>query len=367
MKKAFTIVELLLAISLMVVLMATSGVVFRTAVKAHRTASATAEIARKLRGITDQLNADFKSLRKDGIIFFAWSLAPVDIDGNVLYPGTPGFSVATVAGYKRFDGALFFATGDFQTYNEWPYLAGNNQVIHDNLARICYTLADNAVGKPAQAQEAQERILARSQHILVSDPDIDRNLNADGITLATVPDFPDLANIPIPLQLPPNADYVFMNNNREYDWAMLSQWNNASLDQLVEMFTVATGIKIPRTWAAPPEDPRTNPDPTEGGLGVDVSSRPPLNIHQLLCEGVGDFSVQGWYEDPVLGPRWYPEVDLNGDGVFAGPLDTDFNWDNALGMIDTNDLIWVLYNPAIDDIITTPGLGRALKFTFTLY
>ena len=69
MKKAFTITELLLAISLMVVLMATSGVVFKTAVTAHRTASATAEIARKLRGITDQLNADFQAPRKDGDTF----------------------------------------------------------------------------------------------------------------------------------------------------------------------------------------------------------------------------------------------------------------------------------------------------------
>ncbi len=357
MKKAFTITELLLAISLMVVLIATSGVVFRIAVKAHRMASATAEIARKLRGITDQLNADFKGLRKDGIMFFVWSLAPVDVDGNILDPSSPGFSVAAVAGYKRFDGAFFFANGDFQTYNEWPYSAGNSKVIHGNLARICYTLADNAAGKSAQWQPPHERILARSQHILVTDPDIDRNLNADGTTLAPVPDFPDLTNIPIPLQLAPNVDYVFMNNTREYDWGTLAQWNSITPAQLFEIFTVVTGIK---------ENPT---DPTEGGLEVDVGSKPPLNIHQLLCQGVGDFSIQGWYEDPLdpTTPRWFPKVDLNDDGVVAGQGDTDFAWPPGASMIDTRAAKWQPYDPAIDDITATRGIGRALKFTFTLY
>jgi len=269
MKKAFTIVELLLAIGLIVVLLATSGVVFRIAVKSYRTASATAEIARKLRGITDQLNADFKGLRKDGIVFAVWVPVPVDINGNALDPTAPGFNPATIAGYKRADRVFFFADGDFQTYNEWPYMTGTNQVIHGNLARICYMLAHDANGRQAQIQSPQNRILARSQHLLVTDPAIDRSRNADGTAVQA------------------NVDYVFMNNTREYDWATLSQWNNASLDQLAEMFTVVTGIKVLRTWADPPEDPVANPDPTEGGLGVDVDSKPPHNIYQLLCEGVG--------------------------------------------------------------------------------
>jgi prepilin-type N-terminal cleavage/methylation domain-containing protein len=65
MKKAFTIVELLVAMAIIVVMLAGSGYVFSTAVQAERTARATAEIARKIRGITDQLNADFKGIRKE--------------------------------------------------------------------------------------------------------------------------------------------------------------------------------------------------------------------------------------------------------------------------------------------------------------
>ncbi|MHC4501221.1 MAG: type II secretion system protein [Planctomycetota bacterium] len=48
MRRAFTIVELLAAMGLLGVLLAVSGVIFGTAVKAYRTAEATAEMSRKL-------------------------------------------------------------------------------------------------------------------------------------------------------------------------------------------------------------------------------------------------------------------------------------------------------------------------------
>jgi len=103
-RKAFTIVELLLGISLLTVLLVVSGVVFQMAVKSYRTAAATGEVARKLRAVTNQLNTDFRGLRKDGQIFIAWVAEPD--------PEDPGF-----AGYKRFDQITFFADGNFNSYN----------------------------------------------------------------------------------------------------------------------------------------------------------------------------------------------------------------------------------------------------------
>ena len=66
--KAFTIIELVVAVALLVMLVGLSSVVFSTTVKAHRQANATIEITRKLNAIKTQLDTDFRGLRKD---FFA--------------------------------------------------------------------------------------------------------------------------------------------------------------------------------------------------------------------------------------------------------------------------------------------------------
>jgi hypothetical protein len=92
----------------------------------------------------------------------------------------------------------------------------------------------------------------------------------------------------------------------------------------------------------------------------------------LLCEGVGEFKIQGWYEAQQ---QWIPEVDPDGNGNLA---DTHFflnEPNNVPGVlypapygtvhINTIDYQRELLNEANFNII--PGLGRALKFTFTLY
>lgn len=339
MKKAFTITELLLAISLMVVLIATSGVVFRTAVKAHRTASATAEIARKLRGITDQLNADFKGLRKDGEIFITWVPNGVDDDGD-----------GTIDRYERIDRIMFFADGDFQSYKEWPPTG----VIHGDVARISYMLAKDKNGNKAQLQAPGDRVLARSQHIFAADPDL---VDDPGLPLPrTIPINP--AAIPIIFT---EAD----NNNYEYNNLLLDEWLNIPWIDKRLMLTVISDVSVDGSGA-------------DGGLVVDTETKPPVNVHQLLAEGVGSFSVQGWYAPQQ---RWVPEMDPDGDGNLS---DSDFRVDGT----------WVLYPyidlptgprgevrlapgstiPWYDQLLideanfnSIPGLGRALKFTFTLY
>lgn len=369
MKKGFTIIELLLAVGLLAVLLVVSGAVFRMATKAYRTAAATGEIARKLRAVTDQIDADFRGIRKDGIVFFVWVPAPVDKDGRMLFPGSPGFNAANVAGYRRFDRAFFFADGDFKSYAEWPCTSStppyvtSNKIVHGNVARIGYMVGHDASNISPQNQPAAERVLARSQHILIKDPLLVRDLDGNGAAMP-VPDFPAFGAMPIPLMGVANTNYIYMNNTREYDWATLAEWNNATLDEQVEMLTVATDIRISRPWATPPE----NADPTTGGLRVDKDAIPLLNVHQMFCEGVGQFSIQCWSQDPAdpLGPRWFPQLDKDGDGKEGeAAADTDFGWDASLNIIDTVNVIGVLYDPARDDF--KADVGRALKFTFTLY
>ena len=94
-------------------------------------------------------------------------------------------------------------------------------------------------------------------------------------------------------------------------------------------------------------------------------------MHLLLCEGVGEFKIQGWDN---TAKKWIPEVDPDGDGDLS---DTNFFFNSS----DSNDLPAVLYSwpyrsvniqnityPSDkinrENFNSIPGLGRALKFTF---
>jgi type II secretory pathway pseudopilin PulG len=93
MKKAFTITELLVAMGLLVAVLSASTMVFHYSIEAQRTAMATSEIMHSLRAITDQLNADFASLRNDGYLVLRSTN-----DAN--------------------DAVYFFSTGDFLSWQD---------------------------------------------------------------------------------------------------------------------------------------------------------------------------------------------------------------------------------------------------------
>ena len=101
--KGFTLIELLVAIGILAIVMSFASVIFRVSINAQRTAIANAEIMQKLRAITNQLNADFKGLRKDGEIVVTWAAKPVP---------AAGYEDNDLDGYERFDRIMFFADGD---------------------------------------------------------------------------------------------------------------------------------------------------------------------------------------------------------------------------------------------------------------
>lgn len=368
MKKGFTIIELLLAVTLLAILLVVSGAVFRMAAKAYRTAAATGEIARKLRAITDQLDADFRGLRKDGPIFIAWVPAnPADADGD-----------GDVDTYERFDRIMFFADGDFYSYHEQ---AATTSLIRGNLARITYMLANDSldaagnIGKRAHEQDPADRILARSQHIYTADMSL---VDDPEDALLTRTNWIDPANIA--------GVFTQANNNGfEFDNLTLNEWLSLPWADARHILTVATDISV-------------DGYPARGGLSVNAET--PLNVHQLLAEGVGAFSVQGWYEPPgAVRGRWFPAVDPDDDGDFtdsdfplsggtpaqldmsAQPLRLIYPWpwdlnpkmavDGGDGeIVDLGDTVVNTYRRELinrDNFNRIPGLGRALKFTFTLY
>ncbi len=348
--KAFTLIELLVAIGILAIVLSFASVIFRVSIDAHRTAIANAEIMQKLRAITDQLNADFKGLRKDGEIFVVWVATPAP---------APDYSEGDLVRYERFDRIVFFADGDFQSYGVDPMIRGN-------IARICYMLARKGDVR-AQGQDRAKRVLARTQHILTTEPTL-----ADFL-------YPRLSAVS-------DEQWYAWNNRYEYDKISLEAWKNIpwvinedgpgepSEPNKPNMLSVITDIKV---------DSSVN----EQVRGAVVDPADANSIHMLLCEGVGEFKIQGWYGAQQ---RWIPEVDPDGDGdladshffpadsnsvpgvlypyppsgavVLAGEFYCDLNTEE--GQQKFGGFLDLLNEERFDEI---PGLGRALKFTFTLF
>jgi len=332
--KAFTLIELLVAVAILTMVLAIAGVIFRVSAGSYQTAAANTEVMQKLRAITDQLNADFKGLRKDGEIFIAWAATPADF---LLDRDDPD-------GFVRLDRVTFFADGDFQSYG------ANPRVIRGNLARISYMLAKRGNSKPEQ-QPREKRILARTQHILTADSNL---VTVDPNTFST------------------DQQWYNWHNLLEYDKTNLDGWKNIPWQQKQNMLSVITDVKVG--------------NPTVNGTvwGANVNPSNPGSIHILFCEGVGEFEIQGWYYDQSRGIyRWVPEVDINGDGLPLSQADSDFlliankpDPDNIPGVLypyppyGNVNIYNINYSQPLvneDNFYRIPGLGRALKFTFTLY
>lgn len=138
--KAFTLIELVVAIAILVLVTSFAGAVFRVSIDSHRTGLANAEIMQRLRAITDQFNRDFKGIRRD---------APMAIQFR------------RDNGTRR-DSIVFFANGDFQSIRQyWYQTKGDRRLrtVVGNVASIYY----------GQASGPDPNILARKQKILTSD------------------------------------------------------------------------------------------------------------------------------------------------------------------------------------------------------
>jgi prepilin-type N-terminal cleavage/methylation domain-containing protein len=324
--KAFTLIELMVAMGILAVILSFAGVIFRVSINSHRTALANAEIMQKLQAITSQLNADFKGLNKDGEIFVVWKAVPVQ--------GTT-YKDNDLDGYERFDRIMFFADGDFQSY-------GTNPMVRGNTARICYMLARDSRHRP-EAQNRASRMLARTQHILTADTSLTNFLNPGSFT---------------------NAQWLKWNNLYEYDRTSVDAWKQIPWQNKQDMLSVIADVKVDKSTI------------NENIRGAIIDPADPNSIHMLLCEGVGEFKIQGWSDAQK---QWLPEVDPDGNGNLS---DSNFYLDNP----DPNIVPGVLYpyppngGVSINNISYTredgidkvhfnaiPGLGRALKFTFTLY
>ncbi len=321
MRRAFTIVELLVAMGLFGMLLAASGVIFATAVNAHRTAEATAEIARNLAAITDQLSADFQGLQKD---------APFDC------PVAIWFELDQDNPDVRHDQILFFANGDFQSYGSPPFIGNTARVYYGqaNIMDVDYQ-SDPPVRDPVEGGGYEEvNILTRRQHISYPDPGL----------------------VPFPTDPCDSAgwlasfDIVQLDNDLfEYDNITLSQWKTITNYQSYNNQIITTCF-----------------DNADGRPGIDLDLDNAETLHMLMAQGVGHFQIQWSYFDGGQ-LRWFPSDDPDGNGNTddshfpdSGMFGIYFNMPAGVDVDMTGD--------GESDWIPVGGFfPEALKFTFTLY
>jgi type II secretory pathway pseudopilin PulG len=154
MRKAFTLVELAVAVGLLAMMISFASLIFNVSIDTHRVAMANAEIMQKLQAITSQLNADFEGMR--------WE-AGGRISFTLSKPGV------------RADRIAFFANGDFQSTEQYLYEKSGGgeglKTVFSNVAGVFYGLAD------ASATDPREKILVRRQTMLTYDSSLKQDFS----------------------------------------------------------------------------------------------------------------------------------------------------------------------------------------------
>jgi len=162
MRKAFTLIEIVVALGILAVVLSFAGVIFRVSIESHRTALANAEIMQKLRVITEQLDADFKR-------------AIVDYGGRTVAHN----DTYTIGGNDikvHSDCVAFLAHGDFQSTGQ--YGAGDDETVVGNVAAIFYGQPDP--NSYSRTPEPRNRMLLRRQTILAPEaPAADSDPNGE--------------------------------------------------------------------------------------------------------------------------------------------------------------------------------------------
>ncbi len=354
MKKAFTIIELLVATALLAMLIAISGIVFSTAVKAHRTANAAAEVAAKLFALTDQLNRDFQGLRKD-------------------MPAAIWFEYDSNTG-KRYDQIQFFADGMFESSKQWTYTNSSGtqvtETLSGNTARVYYGQANQVrINSSYQRtlysayntsySEARKRgtqmILGRRAHIQTANSMPTWGLFPVDPSDTTANFRTSFQQKFIPWLGGGSSGNYFGNDVFEYDNVSLSDWTNILADS-----TKANQNKYLDTCF----------NNTSGRPGIDLTASDGQSLHMVMVQGIGSFSIQlAYMSGGVL--YWWPSQDPNGDG---NTLDSDFTamgatsfgyymnfpvaplWPNWTGSSNRSLLL-----------TSDSSYPKAMKFTFTLY
>jgi prepilin-type N-terminal cleavage/methylation domain-containing protein len=154
MRKAFTLIELVVSLGILAVILSFAGVIFRVSIESQRMAMANAEVMQKLRIITEQLDSDFRG----GAIPTRFPYGyPVHFSYNMRSPVGGGTATPMDS-----DAVLLVTAGDFRSTEQY-----GGQTIAGNVACVFYGQPDpNSYARPPRPYE---KVLLRRQTILTVD------------------------------------------------------------------------------------------------------------------------------------------------------------------------------------------------------
>ncbi|MEP0841760.1 MAG: type II secretion system protein [Phycisphaerae bacterium] len=310
LRPAFTLMELMVSVGVMLILMAMVAWIFRTATRASGAATGLNEIHGTLRTAQQTLESDFGGLLSDHFLAVWYQLTPVTD------PVDP-----TRTRWVRADRMAFFTVGDHSSVRQLVdngLVSGTVSVVppdrlleskrdfyqplRSSIARVFLGHhGDPLRSSPLPTGNLNQWILARRARLL------------DPVLAAALPSTYD-----------PMSNDVY-----EYDRYGLAEWEGQLTgNKAVNVFGnngnggwLGESPADPRMWMRRPiVDPRLpDPDPAN-------PSRPSNGMHMMFLPGCGEFKIQRWIErwpgdgtplgpySPHGMPRWWPEEDLDGDG-----------------------------------------------------
>lgn len=162
MRKAFTLIEMVVALGILAVILSFAGVIFRVSVDSQRMAMANAEVMQTLRIITEQLDADFRGA----------ALQYPYVYGGYLAANTDTATVGGKSTTANSDALAFFTCGDFRSTGQYSGGTRGTATVAGNVACVVYCQPDpNSYSRPPQPYE---KVLLRRQTIMaISGPAAD--------------------------------------------------------------------------------------------------------------------------------------------------------------------------------------------------
>jgi len=327
--RGVTLVEMLVAVSITVMMLMVTGIVFKSSSEASGKAAALNEMMRQVRAITRQLESDLGGLRPDmpmAIMFESHqnnTSDPTYIPGDpTTWHGDPDDGARLV----RYDRMVFFANGDFQTMN-----GGNS----GNMARIFYGQAEDMLAM--DTIDPPRKILTRRRKIM------------------TAAGWPNASGAPVPLEV---HDYIDM------ECASVAFWKNEPFTNFVSLYfnhDPACKVSFVR---------RPNIAAVADMVGGDAVQK------LYMLPDVTDFRIQLWFDEtanPFYDGRWFPDDYNLPSLVFGQSFAFFWNVRNApTSAPPIGNFTW-WSEEAIENLPLTPYLPwlnawpSAIKFTFTLY
>lgn len=327
-KRGFTLVEMMVAVSITVAMLAMTGVVFKSCSDASSKALAYTDMMRRVRAITGQLKRDFSGLRRDMPLAILWETHRVDLDGD-------GIGDETI----RWDRIVFFANGDFQTMTTNPPVSGNvARIYYGHSANVDDDVSSNIFDSTLITRIHKDWMLARKQRVSTQNPDP---------TFANPMEYhPKPLGYHLDYPLNP-ADHGYGDNKADrieydsYDYEFISP---AKWKAIVAAGPAGPIIDfIPANFTHPTKWLRR---PT-----IDIANG--TGIHMLLTQNIGEFRIELWEKGYWVGGLWIK-------GHWIGQEDPA-----GAGFWGKNDGVNLNYF-----ISTSPwhiSMPQAIRFMFTLY